>query len=153
MKHYFYAAALICGLFCLSIYSPAGAQTDSNMPPRPIPPSKPASTEPEDENKDELDGGKIVLHLPAGINAWTIVQWQDEFGRWHDIQGWGGYPTWDAQNQEWAVEWWVDEENFSEGPFRWVGTADENNQKRLFVTASFILPERMGQIVDITLVE
>lgn len=152
MKSYCFTAVVLCGLFGLFFYSPVSGQTDSDLPPRPIPPAEPASIEPvepapENERLPKNEGAKIVLHLPAEAYTWTLVQWQDAAGRWHNVDGWRGYPTWDEQNQKWVVEWWIARENFSEGPFRWIGTADETQQRRLFTTATFILPEQTGQIV------
>lgn len=149
MKHYFYAAILLCGLLCLSLSMSVSAQTDSNMPPRPVPPSKPAA-EPTAEPVKPQEGGKIVLHLYPDQRAWTVVQWQDKFGQWHDIHSWQGDAAWDEQNQEWIVEWWVARENFSEGPFRWTGYADQSQNQRKFVTASFTLPDQAGQVTHVS---
>ncbi len=46
--------------------------------------------------------------------AWTVVQWKDALGGWHDVDGWrgefdpDGYKTWRFPRQ-----------HFGTGPFRW----------------------------------
>ena len=50
----------------------------------------------------------------APATAWTVVQWKDALGNWHDVDGWrgefdpDGYKTWRFPRQ-----------HFGTGPFRW----------------------------------
>jgi hypothetical protein len=79
-----------------------------------------------DRNPPEADKGKggdnsgpigtyIELVAPGQAGAWSVVQWQDSVGNWHDVEGWRG--TLDSQG---VIRWWVDAKDFGTGPFRWV---------------------------------
>ena len=60
-------------------------------------------------------GTHIELVAPEHAGAWSVVQWQDSAGNWHDVEGWRG--TLDSQGY---IRWWVDAKDFGTGPFRWV---------------------------------
>lgn len=60
-------------------------------------------------------GTYIELVAPEHAGAWTVVQWQDSAGNWHDVEGWRG--TLDDRG---VRRWWVDAKDFGTGPFRWV---------------------------------
>jgi len=84
-----------------------------------------------DDDSDDEDLGRIVLHAPAGV--WTVVQWQDGMGRWHDVEGWRG------QAHGGEIAWKVEEKDFRTGPFRWVAY-DSNSGRVIGATYSFFLP-------------
>jgi hypothetical protein len=91
-------------------------------------------------------GGFIELHVqavqvPAGV--WTVVQWQDAFGGWHDVEGWQG--TLDAGDQK---VWWVADKDFSTGPFRWVVYQGQGGPS-LVASESFYLPAVSGERVRV----
>jgi len=46
---------------------------------------------------------------------WAVVQWQDQQGDWHNVEGWQG-----SLNSAGTQRWWVDQKDFASGPFRWV---------------------------------
>ena len=72
---------------------PAGLPSRATPTPRP----------PDVERDDKPAGAHIVLPVPsAPVGAWTIVQWQDSAGGWHDIEGWQG--TLDESDQK---MWWL----------------------------------------------
>jgi hypothetical protein len=54
-----------------------------------------------------------VLPVPAG--AWSVVQWQDSAGNWHDVEGWRG-----SLPENGIQRWVVEAKDFNTGPFRWV---------------------------------
>jgi hypothetical protein len=61
----------------------------------------------------------IVLHEGSagdgpGPDLWTVVQWQDTGGGWHDVQGWQGWLDGESKT------WWVAPKDLGTGPFRWV---------------------------------
>ena len=83
-------------------------------------PPRPTVTAPSADEGDE--GGLLpvptVAHLslevtPTQQRYWSVVQWQDAQGAWHDVTGWRG----DVVNG--SIHWWVDEKDFGKGPFRW----------------------------------
>lgn len=59
---------------------------------------------------------------PAGLHwkeLWTIVQWQDGLGAWHDVEGWQA-PLERVANGELGKVWAVGPKDLGSGPFRWV---------------------------------
>jgi hypothetical protein len=94
-------------------------------------------------------------HLPAGahidlavtgapIDAWTIVQWQDGNGAWHNVEGWRAALVGDYQ------EWWLGRNDYGTGPFRWCVLATPMGS---IVASSdpFYLPARSGEWTHVTL--
>jgi hypothetical protein len=56
-------------------------------------------------------------------DLWTVVQWQDASGNWHDVEGWRG--TFDDVAIENGVViaqkvWWVAQADLGKGPFHWL---------------------------------
>jgi LysM repeat protein len=73
----------------------------------------PTST-PKPASKSGPSGGAITLHVePDRVGQWAVVQWQDGLGEWRAVEGWQGAI---AGNE---VMWWVSEEHYGTGPFRW----------------------------------
>jgi hypothetical protein len=107
------------------------------LPSRPSP--KPAVT-----SAPKLPDGVIELTVesaPAGL--WTVVQWQDALGDWHNVEGWQG--TLDEGNKK---AWWVDKADLGKGPFRWAVT---QSGERLATSESFYLPDSVGQTVRVSI--
>jgi hypothetical protein len=52
---------------------------------------------------------------PALSGAWSVVQWQDSAGNWHDVEGWRSSLP-ESGIQRWVVE----AKDFNTGPFQWV---------------------------------
>jgi hypothetical protein len=127
---------IISTLFGLTAF-PLLSQADSNLPPRPpVPPIEDGDDQPQaEQQRHEIVGAYIELHgdvLPPEV--WTVVQWQDAAGNWHDVEGWRG--TTDQVNYR---RWWVHPKDFGTGPFRWVMT-DGLNGASLATSDSFNLP-------------
>jgi hypothetical protein len=116
------------------------------LPPRPTP--RPTRTPtpapgPTAAPRPRL-GAHLVLYVQNALaGLWTIVQWQDGFGDWHDVQGWQG--TLDDGYQK---RWWVAEKDFATGPFRWALYQGQGGAL-LDVSASFYLPDRAGIVVEV----
>ena len=117
-------ALIVAGVCVLLAVAALPAHTQAALagPPRPTPRPKraPASAP---------TGATIALALrfdplrpQAGIpwqDLWTVVQWQDGWGNWHDVEGWQG--TLDGiVDGEGRKTWWLSRELFDQGPFRWV---------------------------------
>jgi hypothetical protein len=49
---------------------------------------------------------------------WTVVEWQDAFGDWHEVEGWRGALDEVARGEGRKV-WWVSLDDLGKGPFRW----------------------------------
>lgn len=70
-------------------------------------------------------GGTIELlaGLPSSgtvrlREVFTVVQWQDGNGDWHDVEGWRGQPD-NIVGRTALKTWWVSEDDLGTGPFRW----------------------------------
>ncbi len=72
---------------------------------------------------------------------WTVVQWQDGLGEWHDVEGWQS--TLEADGTK---TWWLGRSDFSEEPFRWLVY---QHRAGLLLAASepFYLPTMAGETV------
>jgi hypothetical protein len=124
------------------------------LPPRPtsIPtPTSPPAALPA--SRSSLEGGQIVLRIQGGVqpSLWTVVQWQDGLGAWHDVEGWCG--TLDkVANGEGKKTWWVERADLGHGPFRWL-VYERPAGRLLTYSASFNLPQAPGQttFVELTL--
>jgi len=90
------------------------------------------------------DGSYFELYVrPSQPGLWTIVQWQDSAGGWHDIEGWQG-----TLNEGHKKGWWVAPAIFGEGPFRW--TVYQSKGGQLLATSdSFYLPASAGKKVRV----
>jgi hypothetical protein len=57
--------------------------------------STPTPIRPSGEGKQEREveeGAYIELGIQDLLSgAWTVVQWQDTAGNWHDVEGWQGW--------------------------------------------------------------
>ena len=146
-------ATSIVGLLGVVAWSPPMAQAaPSHLPPRPTrqPQVQPGSPQ-------APSGGFIELRVsftPQGLQAvahwqelWTVVQWQDRAGAWHDVTGWQG--TLDEANPtEGQKVWWVADEDLGTGPFHWVlyhGRAG----RELACSEPFDLPGAVGETVRV----
>lgn len=132
---------LLCGLVMLTwLLTPAQAPVQA-LPPRPTPaPTASPTTIPSAYVRE---GGLIELDLhPAREGLWTMIQWQDARGQWHDVDGWQG--TVDGAIQI----WWVAPRDFGKGPFRW--RVYQNPGGLLLATSqSFSLPHTTGETVRV----
>jgi len=110
------------------------------LPPRPEPtPVSPPGV-----------GGGIELRAYATqvidwANVHTLVQWQDGLGDWHDIEGWRGTLD-EIYTDGGRKTWFVPEQHFGTGPFRWLIYQDE---KTLATSEPFDMPKTDNQLVRV----
>ena len=142
------AATVVCGLET-AMALPSRAATAA-LPPRPTPVPSP---EPARPPARVPVGGHVELQVLWGEwpaqpdQAWTVVQWQDSFGGWHDVDGWQG--TFDAGATK---SWWVAPADRGKGPFRWV-VYDARAGKMLAASEPFHLPRGDETVlVSVTLI-
>ncbi len=140
---------MILGLFSVLLLLPLQVQADSvvvQLTPRPtlipLPTETPIVVAPVVK-----DGAYIELHIANEQTKWTVVQWQDGLGVWHDVDGWQGMP-----DEQGHVRWWVSSTEFGLGPFRWV-IYDKPGGAILTVSHPFDLPQvaRQQVVVEATL--
>jgi hypothetical protein len=114
---------------------------EPNLPPRYPPPTQPTDDD-DDDDKDIPIGAYIELQAAsAPSDAWTVVQWQDRAGGWHDVEGWQG-----TLEPDGSKRWWVSAKDFGTGPFRWIVT-DRQGGQLLAISAPFSLPAVANEIV------
>ena len=93
----------------------------------------------------KVEGGFIKLNImPPQSDLWTQIQWRDDKGIWHDVDGWGGTPI-----ENHVVHWYVGPEHLGKGPFRWQILTQERTL--LANTELFSLPEKAGQILTLNI--
>jgi hypothetical protein len=113
--------------------------------PEPEKPPRPPTATP-------VRGAQLILILPDGAAVspawWSVVQWRDAAGRWHDVEGWQG--TFDAEG---LVVWWVGPEHFGEGPFRWVVYESAERAREIGHSESFFLPIENLSRLEVRLTE
>ena len=136
---------IVCVLSVVAVLPPAiqaapsalPPRPDPGLPPRPDPQPVPPSTLPApSSDKSESPVGCYIdlqVHAPQSM-GWTVVQWQDDQGNWHDVEGWQG--TLDAGHKK----WWVDLKDFGRGPFRWLVYRDDPGEPQ-FMSEPFYLPQ------------
>ena len=115
----------------------AGSTLPSRVKPCPVQPDK------DDDDDDNPVGAHIELMAPTG--AWSVVQWQDNSGGWHDVEGWTGSL---ADGGGWR--WWVEAKDFGTGPFRWVSQPGPEGSV-LNASGPFTLPAFPNETVQVEL--
>ena len=133
----FISAVLVALMLVLLLPSLALA-TPAVLPPRPTPrPVAPAPRKPP-------TGAYVVLHLlSAPPKVWSVVQWQDALGDWHDVEGWQGTLD-DGQ----CKTWWVAKKDLGTGPFRWAVHLEKSGPL-VASSESFFLPDGVGKTTKI----
>lgn len=117
----------------------------------------PTATVPKPPSVPAPSGGLIELRVQFpqdGIDfqwqeLWTIVQWQDAFGYWHNVEGWQGSLDKVTGENEMLVgrkTWWLASDLFGKGPFRWMVYRVQEG-KLVAESESFYLPECAGRTV------
>jgi hypothetical protein len=148
----FSLVGIVCVLILASTLPPLAQAAPSTLPPRPTsvfpprPTSQPTATPTPPPPSAALPrGAYIALHVrPPQIGMWTVVQWQDSWGDWHDVQGWEGVLETGSQKA-----WWVAQGDLGTGPFRW-NLYQDQNADLLASSEPFYLPDNPG---DTTRVE
>jgi len=99
--------------------APSVAQGEPTLTPPPNRPPLPSPYPGDTEGDDQGPAGAYIelLIQPAHPGLWSVVQWQDNTGNWHDVEGWRG-----TVDQRGYRNWWVEAKDFGKGPFRWIVT-------------------------------
>ncbi len=96
-------------------------------------PSPAFTPQPEPSVPSPVEGAQITLHLKFAADwpwdqiGWpdlqTVVQWQDEQGKWRVVAGWrGALDRIESVDGQWTGQksWWVAAAGLGTGPFRWL---------------------------------
>lgn len=119
------------------------AQAGPTLPPR-DPPGRGHQEDDDDSGSDKLVGAYIELQTQlTAAGAWSVIQWQDSAGNWHDVEGWRG-PLAEGNRR-----WWVAAKDFGAGPFRWALTQGPGGSL-LGVSAPFNLPAQANQTLFVS---
>lgn len=119
------------------------------LPPRPTVAPSPTPTVHATDDDDDSPRAGATIELQASTApapTWTVVQWQDAQGDWHDVEGWQG--TLD----DGVKRWWVAPADFRTGPFRWRIYAEKGGD--VWGTSDwFDLPASSYEVVTVTVQE
>jgi len=135
----------------LVTHAGGGLPSRGVLPARETPEPDPVSSPERVEHSDSDDGGSVIgayieLYLSgSAVNPWAVVQWQDQAGNWHNVEGWQG--RLDTANYQ---RWWVAWGNFGQGPFRWIITNGPGGAV-LEASLPFTLPADSVSHVQVTL--
>jgi hypothetical protein len=121
-------------------------ETAEALPPRPTVPLPPDDIEPSAQAQIQLQvrfPDSWPWQTTHWQDLWTMVQWQDPSGAWHDVEGWQGTLDEVRCSENGDVTgyktWWVGGEHMGKGPFRWL--VYQGKGSRLLATSeSFDLP-------------
>ena len=153
--------AVVCLIGAMALSASLAQAAPSALPPRPTPPGLPALPPrpvpgPHSSSRTPT-GGYIELDVQLGQSwaegnvpwqaLWTVVQWQDRAGEWHDVVGWQGSLD-EANSAECKKVWWVAREDLDQGPFRWVVYRRRGGES-LAQSESFDLPHKVGETVSV----
>lgn len=123
--------------------------SDLDLPPRPTLTPTPTPMPPPGTAAIELHaqfGQDPPLTGSQLAALWTVVQWQDGSGNWHDAADWRG--PFDELFDSWGRKvWGVTAEHFGQGPFRWVVTDQQGGSVVLGTSQAFYLPQAAGDVV------
>ena len=129
----------------LALLAPGPAAAMPPRPPRPTSPP-PAASAPERT--------LIVLSLilpaetPPAVwqQLWTVVQWQDAAGAWHDVMGWRGALD-EAAFGIGKKTWVVEDKDLGTGLFVWLVYAYPGGEP-VAASPPFYLPAKAGDIFE-----
>ena len=121
---------------------PSLIEAQSTLPPRETPVPQPPKDKKRESNKPL--GATIELQAqPVPADAWSVVQWQDRSGNWHDVDGWKR-----ALGVTGFERWWVAAKDFNTGPFRWLVTQGPGGPE-VGASQPFNLPGGANQVVRV----
>lgn len=134
------------GITLAAVLLPLATVYAAQLPPLPPMPTEEAAAPP----KAPPQGAHIELHVPFPESLsypwqelWTVVQWQDGEGHWHNVEGWQGNLD-GIENDEGVKRWWVDEANLGEKGFRWVVYRSAGGPV-LIISNEFHMPDIVNQ--------
>jgi hypothetical protein len=92
----------------------------------------------------------ITLHAPGAPEGAAVgVQWRDETGGWHDVEGWQSTLDTSTVTEEPFKQWGVYAKDYGAGPFRWIVYAEPGGAV-LATSPRFFLPNGNGANVTMT---
>ena len=136
-------ALILVGLLVLAGLPAPRAEAGPTLPPRDTPTPVPPRDDEDDD--DRPVGAYIELRVPgAPAAAWAVVEWQDNTGGWHAVEGWSG-----SLDEKGNQRWWVAAQDFDTGPFRWVVTQGQGGPA-WGISQIFSLPAAAGETTQVS---
>jgi len=80
-------------------------------------------------------------------NLWTMVEWQDGLGNWHEVEHWKASLD-EVKSDGGKKIWFVAEEQFGRGPFCWLVSPSLESDP-IAASPIFHLPDHAGVIVPV----
>lgn len=120
------------------------------LPSRSTPglPERPTAVAIETPDKPNDEVGAF-LELTVEVQEagfWSVVQWQDGNGYWHDVEGWRAEVV-----PDYVIRWWVAPRDLESGPFRWIVYKGEVSERVIYqISQPFNLPSG-GQVLELVL--
>jgi len=146
---------VLAALVAIALALPAAVAAEGmfDLPPRPEPPTPylPPTPAPSPAPRHSAGAHIRLLVAPEVVGdaapsvMWTVVQWEDEAGVWHDVGGWCGHLD---DPRAGAKTWWVSAADYGRGPFRWAILRGEDGPM-LATSAPFDLPSGAGRVLDV----
>jgi hypothetical protein len=167
-------AGALCAVLAAIILPRFAGAAPVDLPPRPVPQPPPGGEEPSEpgpsgqpaashSRSNPVKGAPVTLKVQfsedwpeKGIQwqeLWTVVQWQDQWGYWHDVDGWQGTLDkvyLDDGKVMGAKMWWLYDSLLGAGPFRWAVFAGRTG-KVMAKTDPFYLPTSEVQKLTVEL--
>jgi hypothetical protein len=119
-------------------------------PPREPTPTPSTAHVPPHSDQDHQPATPLYAQLElevqnASPGLWTVVQWQDEAGYWHDVEGWQG-----TLDEGYTKKWVVAAKDLGTGPFRW--TVYQASGREAVSSEPFMLPSEPYTVLRIKVV-
>jgi hypothetical protein len=148
-KIYLVMMVMVIGLLLGLLWASPGwptLQSQADLPP--LDPPTPVPVVIRDDADDDtslLAYIELFASSPAPAGAWSVVQWQDLQGDWHDVEGWRGRLEFGGY-QRWTVE----AKDFGTGPFRWQIRQGGPDGPVLGTSEPFTLPDEVYEAIQVT---
>jgi len=160
-RHSQITAVFVLVLLVLPALSPIAQAAPPGLPPRPTVPAPPAPPPSSGgASGSSSDGRALFAELYVNFDEtwadlsldwhdiWTVVQWQDNAGVWHAVQGWQGTLDGVRGLRAWK-RWWIPEHLVGRGPFRWLVYTSVSG-RQIAATGSFYLPHQSSVAVGVS---
>jgi hypothetical protein len=121
-----FATAVACSALVVASFA-ALPRTAKALPPRPAVPQPSGGVESSAQAQIQLQvqfPDSWPWQTAHWQGLWTVVQWQDPSGAWHDVEGWQGTLDEVKSHENGAVTgyktWYVGKDHMGEEAFRWL---------------------------------
>ena len=120
------------------------AVAPTRVDPTPLPPPT-RTPDRKPQRSERVPVATLLLTVPISeTQLFSVVQWQDVTGRWHDVNGWRGTISGGR------TSWWVEEKDWGASLFRWVVYQQKADTEIIIaISEPFVLPTYQGEVKQI----